>query len=127
MPKTYVVYSKKYDRLKFGLAEKRYCDNHGLNPDTVDIDELRDAMTESRRAAWREKSKVYYENNSDKIKASMQRIREEHREEIMEQKKIYSQRKYTCECGCEVARNNLARHLETDKHRKFVHLKKSAS
>ena len=122
-----VRYSDKYSVFYFGIGHKRYCEKHGINPHTVDIDELNETMKESRLAERREKSKLHYEKNTDKMKAAMQKNREEHREEILAKKKIYAQRKFTCECGCEVARNNLARHLESDKHRKLIHSKPSSS
>ena len=120
-----VRYSKKYSVFYFGISHKRYCEKHGIDPHTVDIDELNKTMAESRRAQWREKSKLHYEKNAEKIRGAVQKNREEHREEILAQKKIYAQKKFTCECGCEVARKNLARHLESDKHRKLTHSKPS--
>ena len=122
-----VRYSDRYIAFYFGIRHKRYCEKHGIDPHTVDIDELNKAMRESRRAQWREKSKLYYEKNAEKVQEAMQKHREEHREEILAKKKIYAQRKFTCECGCEVARNNLARHLESDKHRNLIHSKPSSS
>jgi hypothetical protein len=49
--------------------------------------------------------KEYYENNKEKIK---------------EHNKQYNAKKVTCECGCEVRRDYLAKHKRTTKHTNFI-------
>ena len=49
-----VSYSKKYSVFYFGISHKRYCEKHGIDPHTADIDELNKAMRESRRTVERE-------------------------------------------------------------------------
>ena len=111
-----VCYSRKYNEIQFTLAHKRYCDRNNLNPDTVDLDELNKAMHEESLVKWKASSKAYYRNNSEKVKEAMRKNRAEKHEEILEKKREYAMTPFKCECGCEVRRNNLAKHLKTDKH-----------
>ena len=89
------------------------------------FDDLKEMMRESEKLDVRARNNRYYQKNADRIREKIQKQREEHREEILADKKIYAQKKHTCECGCEVARNNLAIHLKTDKHLKFVQSRES--
>ena len=104
----------------------RFCNKHGIDPSAVRR-ELLDMVLESNRADVRARNNRYYQKNADRIREKIQKHREEHHEEILADKRIYAQKRYTCECGCEVARNNLARHLKTDKHKQFENSKPSSS
>jgi hypothetical protein len=108
-------------------TNQKFCEKHGIDPHTISRKELYMMVQEFKKAKWRAERKIYYEKNADKIIEKMQKHRQEHHEEILAKKKIYAQKKFTCECGGEVARNNLARHLETDKHKKFIHSKTPSS
>ena len=74
-----------------------------------------------------EQSKLYSENNKEYIKEYKKLYREEHKEKISEKKKewyknnkdkILEKRrlKITCECGCELAKGNMAEHRKSQKH-----------
>ena len=82
--------------------------------------------------------RCYVEKNRDKIAERMKTYRESHqekiieqnrsykacnRDKILEQRKSYQSRKITCECGCDVARNDLSKHLQTLKHLRLVEQK----
>ena len=114
-------------RIEENYHNPKFCEKHDIDRSAIGGLKLFRMVHESKKADWRTRSKMYYEKNAEMVQEAMQKHREEHREEILAKKKIYAQRKFTCECGCEVARINLARHLESDKHRKLTHSKPSVS
>jgi len=65
-----------------------------------------------------ESKKAYRENNKERTKKSQKDYRENHREIIKEKLK----EKIICECGCDIVKRNLSRHLKTKKHIKFLAL-----
>ena len=80
-------------------------------------------------------TKEWLENNKDKIKMYKKKYREENADKIKEKAKDYYEnnkdklkeyrsQKITCECGCEITRHYLTRHLRNDTHKN--RMKKSA-
>ena len=57
-------------------------------------------------------SKEYRENNKEQIAEKRKERYENNKEKIKEERK----EKITCECGCIVRKNDLARHKKTNKH-----------
>ena len=70
--------------------------------------------------------KEYYENNKEIINKKAKEYRKKNIEKIKEISKIYREnniekikeinKKITCECGCEITKQNLTRHKKTKKH-----------
>ena len=50
----------------------------------------------------------------------MMKYREKHKEEIKTQKKQSREIKSVCSCGMEIVENNMARHLQTNKHTRLL-------
>ena len=82
---------------------------------------------ENNREKERERKKIYYENNREKEKERHKKYREDNREKERERSKKYrennreklsNKRKeiITCECGREMARDSLSKHLKTKIH-----------
>ena len=110
-----VQYSTKYSELEFGLKHKRYCDRHGINPHEANLEEIKKGMGEEMR----EKRKKRYEEHKDEIKEVIRKCKEKQRDKVLEQRRLYAQQTYLCECGCTVRRNNLSTHLKTQKHERW--------
>ena len=77
----------------------------------------------------KEYMKEWYEANKDKIAEKQKTYNDKNKEKIAEQKKQYyaenkdkiekyKKEKITCDCGCVVRRQHLARHKKTNKHLK---------
>ena len=60
--------------------------------------------------------KEYREKHKEKMKAYQQQYREINREKNVEKTKAKQNEEVMCECGCAVARRNIARHKKTPKH-----------
>ena len=60
--------------------------------------------------------KEYREDNKEQIAEHMKQYRQEHRERIAEQVK----QKFECPCGGRYRRGDKARHMNTQKHQKFL-------
>ena len=61
-------------------------------------------------------NKQYYPQNKEYCK-------QQHKEQYQQNKQEIQQHKYQkieCECGCVVSRNNMARHYESQKHKRFL-------
>ena len=75
-----------------------------------------------RHKEWREANKEkiaeYYENNKEKMKEKNKEYYEANKEKILEKNK----EKIKCECGCEVSRNDIAKHRRTNKHKKIMQM-----
>ena len=97
------------------LKEKRFCEKKGIDMNEIDKNTLIVTMRETNREQWRQYSKQYYATRTEQIKTAMQQHRALHREEILEKRKTYAKQNIICECGCTVKRNNLSKHLNTDK------------
>ena len=76
-----VVYSSKYGNSTFTRRHKNYCDKHGLDPDTVDIDELNAMMRESYLINCRDDNKQYYNEHAEEIKENHSENKKRYREE----------------------------------------------
>eukprot|EP00971_Amphidinium_carterae_P249573 4953613-Amphidinium_carterae.1 len=70
-----------------------------------------------------ENRKKWAENNKEKTQDYMKKYAQSHLEKVREHKRKWGQKnqtyvrtKLTCECGCEVSRANMSRHLQSDKH-----------
>jgi hypothetical protein len=78
---------------------------------------------EKHKEALKEYCKKYNEDNKEHIKEVKKKYREEHKVEIQEKKKAYYEKnkeynneKITCNiCGCQLIRQNMARHQKTNK------------
>ncbi len=71
--------------------------------------------------------KKYYEENREIIKARQKNYADKNKEKIKAQQLIWRQKnkeninakkreKVICECGCEVVRNHIKRHMKTERH-----------
>jgi len=63
-----------------------------------------------------EKSKKYRENNKEKIAEKKKEYYENNKEKIAEKQNAYGKEKVTCECGCIIRRDSLAKHKKSNKH-----------
>ena len=73
----------------------------------------------------KDKIKEYYENNKDKIKEVKKEYYEKNKDKVKEyyennKDKIKIKIKINCDCGCEVAKCQLNRHMKTKKHIKLI-------
>ena len=64
----------------------------------------------------RDKQKKWCEENRERVKETAKQYREEHKEEIAEKGKI----KIVCECGRELRKEDLKRHLKTNIHKELM-------
>ena len=78
---------------------------------------------EANRENIAERMKTYRENHQEKILEQNRSYKAGNRDKILEQRKSYQSKKITCECGCDVARNDLSKHLQTLKHQRLVEQK----
>jgi predicted GIY-YIG superfamily endonuclease len=67
---------------------------------------------EQNKQQKKEYDEQYYENNKEKKKEYVKEYYEQNREEINEKRK----QKLICDCGCEIRKDNLQRHLRSMKH-----------
>jgi len=116
---------EKYDDVRIELVEKCSCnDKEELNkreghyirnfpclnkiiPDRK-VQEQRKAYYENNIEAFKE----YRKNNKEKIAEYDKEYREKNKEAIKE----YKSKKVTCECGCIITNDSLARHKKSNKH-----------
>ena len=70
---------------------------------------------EEKKQMHESKRKENYEKNKDKIKQKNKEWREKNKEKIKEWRKN-NKEKIKCECGCEILKINLSKHLKTKKH-----------
>ena len=79
---------------------------------------------EDNKDKIKNKKKEYYEDNKEKRKEYLEdnkeKIKEHKKEYYEEYYKEYCSKKVTCECGCEVRRDCLARHKRSIKHTNFI-------
>ena len=75
----------------------------------------------------KEQTKLYYQNNKEKINEQNKKYRQEKREKIIEINKLYYQKrkeelsvKIKCDCGSEIRKAELTRHLQTKKHIAYI-------
>ena len=79
----------------------------------ANLNERRAYLTEEERMEYNiKKSKKYYEKHRDVIHAQKKLHYEKNRDEISAR----NQERITCECGCEIRRNDISRHRRTKKH-----------
>jgi hypothetical protein len=71
---------------------------------------------ENNKKIINEKSKEYYEKNAEIIKNKVKNYYEKNKDKINEKNK----EKITCECGCEIVKNHLSRHMKTQKHLNYL-------
>ena len=81
-----------------------------------EINEYKKNYYEANKEEIKEKDAIYYEANKESIKEKVNIYREANRESIREKQK----EKITCECGCIVNKNHLARHKKSNKHINFI-------
>ena len=99
------------------------------------FEENKEQLSEKRKEYYEEnkeqlakKSKEYREANKEQIKikkrlyydANIEKKKEydkKYREDNKEKKAEYNKKIVTCECGCEVTKCNLSRHMKSDNHK----------
>jgi hypothetical protein len=76
-----------------------------------------------RKEIGKERYKKHYENNKEKRSQQMKAHYEQNRDKISEQHKEYNEQnrdkiseQITCECGCIIRNDSLARHRKSQKH-----------
>ena len=94
----------------------------GLQPKTGDErrKETCRRYVEKHRDKIAERMKTYRESHYENILEQNRDYKRSNREKITEQRKSYRSRKITCECGCDVVRHDLSKHLQTLKHQQLV-------
>jgi len=80
------------------------------------IDEWGKKYREENKERKSDYDKQRYKDNSDKKRENSKEYYEQNRERISEQLKV----KVRCECGSEVTKSSLSRHLKTKKHIDWV-------
>jgi hypothetical protein len=86
---------------------------------------------EQKQENRKEYHKEYYQANQEKLNKYQQEYCQANLEKIKEYKQEYrlansekikekKSEKIVCECGCEISRNNLAKHKLTDKHKQIM-------
>ena len=75
---------------------------------------------ENNKEAVTEQRKKYYENNKEAIAERVKKWRENNKEKIAEKQKAYNKVKVTCECGCIITRDSLAKHKQSNKHLELI-------
>jgi hypothetical protein len=78
---------------------------------------------DANREKIAERLKTYREKHYEKILEQNRAYKQSNREKILEQGKLYQKKRITCECGCEVSRRDLSKHLRTLKHQRLVEQK----
>ena len=97
---------EKYDDVRIELVEEYPCNNkEELNKKEGEY--IRNNKCLNQRIPCRTQ-KEYREDNKEHIKEYYQK----NKEQISEQKK----EKITCECGCIIGKNDIARHKKSNKH-----------
>ena len=71
-----------------------------------------ETKTEEEKEHKKEYMKIYRKENSEKI-AESKKIYKEEKKEVMEER-------INCSCGSIVTRQNMATHLKTDRHKKYI-------
>ena len=71
---------------------------------------------EAHKEQLRDKQKKWCEENRERVKETAKQYREEHKEELAEKLKI----KLICECGRELRKSDLKRHLKTNIHKELM-------
>ena len=81
------------------------------------------ATEEQKRERKNEFMKEYTLKNKEKINEYQIEYRKKNMKKMLEKQR----EKITCECGCILARGNIAEHRRTKKHLKFMKLKENSS
>ena len=61
-----------------------------------------------------------YKDNIEEIKIYRAKYYKDNREEILKRNKQKNKQKHNCECGCKYTLQHKARHLDTNRHKKFL-------
>jgi len=85
--------------------------------------EVYQRYVEANREKIAERMKTYREHHQEKLLQQSRTYKAGNKDKIQEQRKSYQSRKITCECGCDVVRNDLSKHLQTLKHMRLVEQK----
>jgi hypothetical protein len=98
---------------------------HGVEPKTRQEKrkETRRRYADANREKIVEQIKTYREKHYETILEQNRAYKQSNREKILEQSKSYRNKRITCECGCDVVRQDLSKHLRTLKHMQFVEQK----
>tara|TARA_B100000768_G_scaffold57938_1_gene56123 strand:+ start:3411 stop:3968 length:558 start_codon:yes stop_codon:yes gene_type:complete len=120
---------EKYEDVRIELVEKCSCnDKEELNkkeghyirnypclnkviPDRTHK-EYKKAYYENNKEAIAEKRNEHYANNKEAIAEQEKEYRAKNKEKIQENRS----KKVTCECGCIIRKDGLAKHQKTEKH-----------
>jgi len=81
---------------------------------------------EKNREKIAERMKTYRENHHEKILEQNRAYKQSNREKIQEQGKSYQSKRITCECGCDLVRHDLSKHLRTLKHMQLLDQRKGS-
>ena len=122
--KTAEEIQEKADKLK--ASQKAYREKNAEK-----IKENKRKYNEANKEKIKEKCKEYYNANADKIKESVKQYAEEHKEQTAQCKLDWYNKnkdeisakqseKMTCECGSEIRKVDLSKHLKTQKHCSFI-------
>ena len=116
---------EKYDDVRIELLEKCSCnDKEELNKkeghyirnypclNKVIPDRKTKEWYEDNKEKITKQTKEYYENNKEKITEQTKEYIAKNKEKIKE----YKNKKVTCDCGCIITNNGLAKHKKTKKH-----------
>ena len=78
---------------------------------------------ENNKEKVKEQKKLYHENNRDKILEKHKKYYENNKKQLIEYSITYRlnnrdklKEKITCECGCDVVKRNISRHMKSKKH-----------
>ena len=98
---------------------------HGVEPKTRQEKrkETCRRYADANREKIVEQIKTYREKHYETILEQNRAYKQSNREKILEQSKSYRNKRITCECGCDVVRQDLSKHLRTLKHMQFVEQK----
>ena len=139
--KLYYDENKEY----FRQQKKQYYENNKQSITIKNKEYVQNNLekTKENNKKWREEnteklknnSKKYYQENYEKISQQNKELYIKNRDKILEKQKLYTQNnkekiksyqkeirsvKITCECGCDVGKFNLKKHILTAKHLKLM-------
>ena len=94
---------EKYDDIRIELIQEYPCNNKA-ELEKKEGEFIRTNKCLNRRVAGR----------------TMKEYVEDHKEEVVEYKKLWATKIITCECGCKLQRSHLNRHQKNNKHIKLM-------
>jgi len=117
-----IILVEKYpctDKEELRMRERFYIENNQCVNKVIPGRTKKEYYKDNRENI-EENSKIYYENNREKISKRCKKYYENNKEKCEEYYKQYreniSSKPITCECGRDMARGNLTRHLKSKIH-----------